>query len=550
MVELIYKQTQESFNTIIHYPYNPIKKDYKIGGISTATKIDGYTTNKLYYFTQETVLTDEENFKENYGNPLAEVSNGRRMVVVEKEGDKVRLSIYRHHKFRKAGKKYFAKAYDRFYLTYNLKTNNVYCTKSMKEVGYRGRRSVRANNFQIIDRLFDYFEGITYDTQSNNFLSLFIRTIDPENTVKIEKHNFVTEIMKTFISRNDIKGPNTMLGLLSNYYPGKKLLKKNKNNLVHAILDGLGIKTKYYNTLFNTYYPEMEYVIMYNQLLGPKYVRTVDKKFYDMETTPYPYWGGKLERIDLKPIPSSYDITDEDRKNIVKVINDFTNLSQKRVFNINTRERNLSGLINDHLRIMDKLKKFEPNTRFRARTFDEFNNEHINYSEKYDLYRNSEEIYYNYGPDLVNALKEGYKGSEYILLTNDMEYINESTHQSNCVRTYIDKFKSIIISVRKGKDRVTTEFNYKGQCIQRRGRFNEPVSENMLEYVEHLGNIIQSLYLNNKLEPATVKIYNKVTGNTTTHTLKELEEGNFTVNRGHGLFDDFVNDELDLMFLG
>ena len=147
MVELIYKQTQESFNTIIHYPYNPIKKDYKTGGISTATKIDGYTTKKLYYFTQETVLTDEENFKENYGNPLAEVSNGRRTVVVEKEGDKVRLSIYRHHKFRKAGKKYFAKAYDRFYLTYNLKTNNVYCTKSMKEVGYRGRRSVRVNNF-------------------------------------------------------------------------------------------------------------------------------------------------------------------------------------------------------------------------------------------------------------------------------------------------------------------------------------------------------------------------------------------------------------------
>ena len=45
-------------------------------------------------------------------------------------------------------------------------------------------------------------------------------------------------------------------------------------------------------------------------------------------------------------------------------------------------------------------------------------------------------------------LSEKYKDVS-MLLTNDMDYINESAYQSNCMGTYVDKFKSIIISVRK-----------------------------------------------------------------------------------------------------
>lgn len=556
MPEVLYKKSYETYRTVKHLDHNIIRGDDKVNrGVASVSKIDGYKTDKLYYFSQDTIKTDEETFIENYGNPFAEVINERFTVVVEKEENKVRLSFYIHHKFRKVGKKFFAKSFHRFYITYNTKTNNIYNTRTHKEVGYRAFRTVRSNNFKTLGKFEEYMSYMNYDIVENNFLDIFIKAIDPEHNTLVEKYNFISELTLTFIKLNGIKGPNHMLGLVTNHYPGKRSLKKNGNNIVHSILDCLGIKSKYFIGLMNNYRPEIQYIVTYYKMLGPKYVRTIDKEFFNNESSPYQFFHDIKTRVDKMTIPDAYKIlTNEDKKNIVKVINDFTKRNSQYSFDPTLTshfgmDRNLTGLLEDHIRMIKNIQQFEPNIRFKAKNMDEFNNEHINYTEKYNLYRNSEEVYYLYDDKLIQSLSEKYKGCEYVLLTNDMDYINESAYQSNCVRTYVDKFKSIIISVRKGKERITTEFNYQGQCIQKRGRFNSVIEKDMIEYVDFLEHKMLKLYRDGELNPAKVKIHNKITNSDSYYTLKELMDSNYKLSRGNDYIDD-LNDELDLMFLG
>jgi hypothetical protein len=71
-----------------------------------------------------------------------------------------------------------------------------------------------------------------------------------------------------------------------------------------------------------------------------------------------------------------------------------------------------------------------------------------------------------YGRDFTNIIEEpiSVNGEVYYpkLLTNTDEYNNESTVQTNCVRTYIERPDCFIISLRKGDlnsdERLTNEF--------------------------------------------------------------------------------------------
>ena len=230
------------------------------------------------------------------------------------------------------------------------------------------------------------------------------------------------------------------------------------------------------------------------------------------------------------------------------MINDFSkdNNVTKGYRELHNYNRNLTGLIDDHLIIIRKLKKFLPDTRFRATTYDEFVIEHSNLTNQYDLYRNSEEIFYLYGEEFSERINHTANGVDYVLLSDEMEYVQESVYQSNCVRTYIDKFNSIIVSVRRGNDRVTTEFNYDGVCIQKRGRFNENVPEHMVDDVIYLEMLIKQMKSEGILRPAKIKVYNKITKQ---YKILEQNEKKEYRRSGNELFDELMDDELDFMLI-
>lgn len=552
MVENLYKKILDEHRTTYHEVSNDATLMRNITDHKTnASRMDGYSNKKLYYFTVSKYSENKEDFIDEYGNMLCDLENNRRTVVVEKEGDKVRLSFYYYKKFRKVGKLYFAKMYDRHYLTYNLKTNNFYMTNVMKSIGYRRSKRIRCNPTHNISRVVEHIHDFKFTNDDSEYLKVFMRALDPDTNYGKDKYlTFEEAFVRFFVSRNGIKGPNHMTSLILRNYPGKKSLKKNGYNLIHSILDNVGLKSKYFISLMNNYKPDLSYLIQYANLLGLKYVKSINKEFFKKERAPYETFVDLKKKYyeDTELYPIYQNITDYDRKNIVKVINDFTVTSPDTPIN-NTRSMNITGLINDHIRIMDNLRTFEEDIKFRAKTYSEFEQEHVNYSEKYSLYRNSEEIYYQYDEKIINCLKNSQKGYEYVLLSNDMDYINESTHQNNCVRTYIDKFDSIIISVRLGDKRITTEFTYKGDCIQKRGSYNSKVDESFNEGIIELERIMKTIYLSGGLKQPTIKIKNKLNGDEKHYTIKELKTNGYRRSRGNEGFLDFVDDELDFMLI-
>ena len=118
----------------------------------------------------------------------------------------------------------------------------------------------------------------------------------------------------------------------------------------------------------------------------------------------------------------------------------------------------------DHVNFKNKLLKLQP-VKWKSKTLNGFIDEHDEWSKLISSYTNGV-ITRRYGRSFVNLIEEpiSVNGEVYYpkLLTNTDEYNNESTIQTNCVRTYIDRPDCFIISLRKGDlnsgERLTNEF--------------------------------------------------------------------------------------------
>jgi hypothetical protein len=107
----------------------------------------------------------------------------------------------------------------------------------------------------------------------------------------------------------------------------------------------------------------------------------------------------------------------------------------------------------DHLRFYVFLKRLEP-IKWKSKTHDEFTQEHYDWSEKYNHYTNGD-FTRIYNPTFVEKVNEVIltKDGPYFpeVLTTSKRYNNESFFQSNCVKTYIKRVNSLLISVRRGE---------------------------------------------------------------------------------------------------
>jgi len=140
--------------------------------------------------------------------------------------------------------------------------------------------------------------------------------------------------------------------------------------------------------------------------------------------------------------------------------------------------------------MINQLRQFEPVT-WGAKDYDSFTNEHMVLSDKISFYTKGtfERIY---GEEFTNRVQEplNIDGTTYypVLLKTSDEYNMESFIQSNCVKGYVDKAPSLIISFREGsqesKVRSTIEFTIseenkilKLKRVQTLGRFNKRLED-------------------------------------------------------------------------
>ena len=190
-------------------------------------------------------------------------------------------------------------------------------------------------------------------------------------------------------------------------------------------------------------------------------------------------------------------------------ITTFSNTEKKNAFLIFKKSvKDYSGLQTfiDHINFYLKIKQFEE-IKWKSNDMKSFHNEHMDWTERYSHYTRGRYTRHYFKPfmDKVQESIDSVNNGVYypVVLTTSLEYILESSLQSNCVKTYVNKPSSFIISLRENgvdsEERATIEYSIhkvendvKMSRVQSLGRFNQPLDFKWYGVLEELDGRINS----------------------------------------------------------
>lgn len=204
-----------------------------------------------------------------------------------------------------------------------------------------------------------------------------------------------------------------------------------------------------------------------------------------------------------------------DIQKIIKTKKEFDNVFE--VFKLVVSNKIHHQTFIDHIIFYRTLNKFE-DVKWLSKTYDEFQTEHLDWTDKNTFYTHAtHEI--TYDEKLVNGLNKPIviENEVYypVLLTSSKEYNRESAVQSNCVKGYIERPTSLVISLRKdskeSQDRATIEYrvhfineSFKYNRVQTLGRFNKQLPQEWNEPIRELDDMLNNITKHNKLKPQTL----------------------------------------------
>ena len=458
-------------------------------------------------------------------------------IVLERNNNKVKLSIFNFSKSRQAGHRYFAKKSDDLHITFNIKTKNFFITKSTFSNRKRSVSTTK-NDFNKILNLLNkisledlllkntWYDG-HMDRKPNNqkdiiglrdFMCLVEKKLNEELNVKFDLSSFGSGlgrgIMAWFIKVWRIKVPNNYYPYLLCHYPGIRNLRKHKMNLGRAVLINKGLFGKYYIKLINdskTY--NLTDLKKLEWLLGTSYCKLVPKRFLQLTSCNF---DGKGHEPDLATRPPN--LTKYEKLNLIKLMS-------------RSLLPDLLNLIEDHIRIKNKLMNFGMDVKIKCKNIKQFTNEHSEWSDLIHLCERNKQTTYSYDHDFIetmekpimymNTLEGNIIKYDVTLLKTDLEYFNEGQYQQHCVRTYLDKYDSMIFSVRGHSEseykRMTVEFDYGNEnlkdyrrpgIVQAQMKFNQKPNGEWLEILNELNSRFKNF---KNLKKPKIEIYNKLT---------------------------------------
>ena len=433
-------------------PIRPLKKEVQDdfwGTVETnmiSTRHTNYTPWGDYTFNAD--YDTEEKFVEHYGNPLASLYLNRVIICVTKENDKVSFKIFDYSKSRRVAGKWFKLRTNCKFITFNYKTNALYtgslqnyhlktkCRKKIRRVLFNNdpinnmRRYLRESFNSIVDK-----DKVDIPTIVNQVISTFVNAIP--GTEKYADLLPEQRIYKRYLDAQGIKVPNNWFELM-NVYPQPK-----KKDLVKC-------GYKYVDALMRVH-----------NLKGDKVKRALHnvKSFDNSQnfTNACDVFGEKLilnqsdEFVQLLLENNNQTLFHKNLGKGLLTKKEFSNFFE--IYKLFQKELINYTVIQDHFRFYRLLDQMEP-VRWTSRTHDEFVQEHYDWSEKYNHYTNGEfnRIYNQKFMDKISEVILTMSGPYYPeVLTTSKRYNNESLFQSNCVKTYIKRISSLMISLRRGE---------------------------------------------------------------------------------------------------
>ena len=480
--------------------YTPLVIEDVLGGESFCAKTL-YGGNKRYpYFEFET--SEETNgsdiFDKYKNDPLSTPSLARRSVEVLKSDEKVTIKIYRYNLYREVGKPYFRKSTAYVSLTYSIKRNQFYlCVINDYHKKRKFSKTLRClspylflsnfshhlidslGNRDDIDKVFDsFFKGIYEDAV--NYVDIVEYVVKkqgfklPNNfdvfVDAIVGDNFYGRIpTKLDGKRNGFKYIDTIMGI--NILSGDKIRR-----VLHKVSGfSLGLYyeiASFFTTKFMLSRPDEELIKIFNS------------------------------SISYSSLNISVKLTKQEKMNMYNIIMELIDNGQHDMLSIS-----------DHLNFKNILSKYET-VKWKSKTYDEFVDEHDEWSRNLDSYT-SGVVVRRYNKEFTGLIQKPFVINDVryypVVLTTTDEYNNESTVQTNCVRTYVQKAASVIISLRKGSkdsdERLTIEYNIfsnsnefdvKLRRVQTKAKRNTTPDDTWLGANYELDNIIDEIN-NNRL---------------------------------------------------
>jgi len=427
----------------------------------------------------------EEKFTEHYGNPFAQVDMVRRIITLTKEGDKITFKMFWYNRRRRMNSKWFKTNTNCKFITFNHKTNALYegslenyhlkrkCRKRIRRVLFNSdpinkiRRWMR-DSFSDEDK-----KTIDVPTIVNQVVSLFVNSIP--GTEKYPELLPEQKIYRRYLDCQGIKYPNNWFELIDAYpQPKKKDLVKCDYKYVDALM-------KVHNLKGDKIKKSLHTVTKFVDGLHFNYAcKIFGEKFILNQPD---------ETINL--LLSAWDLTHFPKNNIFfNTLSKSEKLNFFEIYKLYYRRLIDFHTITDHIRFYSFLNNLEP-VKWKSKTHDEFSQEHYDWSEKYNHYTNGDftRIYNPTFVEKVNEVILTKDGPYYpeVLLTSK-RYNNESFFQNNCVKTYVKRINSLLISLRRGEgdteERASIEydivplvwsngdFNFKLNRVQTLGKFN------------------------------------------------------------------------------
>jgi hypothetical protein len=527
MKEEIFKVSYEAYTTVVFHDTVPITFPHSRNKYFFEDENEADIWDQLLYandrvnlskksdvYLEDFVSNVEEDFVLHYGNPLARVLKSYLMILVERDGDKVSMKVFNGFRERRVGNKWFKVARSVDYITVNTKTGDVY---SGFLHNYQNKKKVRKKlnkNFflnepiaQVMYTIRD--KGWSYSHNSseiaNDAVSKFMYEIDGRE--EPYEFNFEKRLFKFYLDKKRIRYPNNFR-LYSSKLVGpifRKILKKNDNRLVDAFMIHNGLTgKKLKKCLHSCKSLNLDLYLMARRLFGDD-------------------WINQDDDFILQTLNSEFKIKDRDIP--AEFVNVIGKDELRRVFNLFKKvyfeEMLDTYTFIDHIEIYTQLKMYgETDLRWMSNDVDIFRNEHLDWSDKLTFYKNGhyERIYPIYSYEhLEQPLGEYYP----VLLDDSTSYNEESSTQSNCVKTYIGKSSNIILSLRKGsrysEERATIEYQLyreddKVKCrrVQSLGKYNGKLSDEWTHWLLKL-DLKMLYYVNDdRFEPVkiTKKCYN------------------------------------------
>jgi hypothetical protein len=522
--EVIYKKEYVRYENIKYKDSNPINYISK----NDEPSEDGTFTAKEYYspptkkhplFVSDLVDRTQEVFSENFVNPMWSVSQQNFLVLIEKDGDKIAIKTFDTFKFRRAGVKWFKVSKNMDFITVNTKTGDVYVGGIKNyQLKRKCKKSIRRNYFinepilRMMSKIKGHVRCYNVDTEYStdtaiDAIATFINQID--NKDYFGDLNFSQRLFKFYLNKRRVKFPNNFHVFTDSWYGPeiRKCLKKCDNKMVDAImrmheLSGKQLKKALHsceNFSLDTYKIARE-------MFGDDWLN----QDYELILACLNYATGSIS------CPSQEFLSFISTEELRRVFKLFKQVVVTKTLN--------SYTFSDHIRMYTELKRFgeldlkwmssdDSNLKFRE--------EHLDWTDKIEYYRNGTytRIYPEYSYDLIQKpIKSGNDIYYPVLLDDSQNYNAESYLQSNCVKTYIGKCASIIVSLRKGDDksdeRATVEYYLKKPSggneiginrIQGLGRFNNLLSEEWNDVLFKLDEVMLSYIEDDKFETVKVK---------------------------------------------